>query len=137
VLRASINLGNAVLAAGTPRGPTGVTVDLAYDLFLTRSLATAEVVRGDEGVGTFAREGLDVGAGIRQSVTGWTEAHPGHRVLDPAFMQIRQAVATRRNHDAATIDFLHDVVEELKASGDVAASLVRSGRGDVPVAPLA
>ena len=29
VLRVSINLGNAVLAAGTPEEPTGVTVDLA------------------------------------------------------------------------------------------------------------
>jgi polar amino acid transport system substrate-binding protein len=28
-LRASINLGNAVLAGGTPEDPTGVTVDLA------------------------------------------------------------------------------------------------------------
>jgi polar amino acid transport system substrate-binding protein len=222
VLRVSINLGNAVLAAGTPEEPTGVTVDLAraiaarlglepqlacvdaarksvdalhtgvvdigflavepereaelaftapyaviegvyvvpaasqiqspegvdrhgvrvgvkrgsaYDLFLTRRLATAEVVRGDEGVEVFAEKGLEVGAGIRQSVTAWTGSHPGHRVLDPAFMQIRQAVATRRNHDAATIDFLRDLVEELKGSGFVAESLARAGRTDVTVAP--
>lgn len=31
-LRASINLGNPVLAQGTPEGPTGVTVDLAREL---------------------------------------------------------------------------------------------------------
>ena len=31
-LRASINLGNPVLAQGTPEDPTGVTVDLAREL---------------------------------------------------------------------------------------------------------
>src|SRR6185369_13227306 len=32
VLRASINLGNPVLAQGTPDAPTGVTVDIAREL---------------------------------------------------------------------------------------------------------
>ena len=83
----------------------------------------------------FVGEGLEVGAGICQPVTAWTESHPGHRVLDPAFMQICQAVATSRNRDAATTDFLHDLVEELKTSGFVAESLARTGRGEVTVAP--
>ena len=148
VLRASINLGNPVLAQGTPAAPSGVTVDIArevgarlgvpvelvcfdaarksfeamaagradlcflavdpareaevaftapyvviegvyvgarrlavvsvadvdrdgvrigvkhgsaYDLFLTRTLAHASVVRGDEGVDVFPAEGLEVG----------------------------------------------------------------------------
>jgi polar amino acid transport system substrate-binding protein len=107
----------------------------AYDLFLTRELATAEVVRGAEGVEVFADEGLEVGAGIRQPATAWAGSHPGHRVVEPAFMQIRQAVATRRHHDAATLDFLHEAVEDLKASGFVAESLARAGRSDVTVAP--
>ena len=222
VLRASINLGNAVLAAGTPEEPTGVTVDLAhavaarlrvearllcvdaarrsvealdagvvdigflaiepereaelaftapyaviegvyvvpedgpiaspadvdrhgvrvgvkrgsaYDLFLTRQLATAEVVRGREGVEVYAEEGLEVGAGIRQPATAWAKSHPGNEVLEPAFMEIRQAVATRRTHDAATIDFLHEVVEDLKESGFVAEALARAGHPEVTVAP--
>lgn len=148
-LRASVNLGNPVLAQGTPEAPSGITVDLAreigarlglpvellcfdaarksfeamadgradlcflavdparetevaftapyvviegvyavprdsglttvedvdvpgirigvkqgsaYDLFLSRSLAHATVVRGEEGVDTFRKEGLEVGA---------------------------------------------------------------------------
>jgi polar amino acid transport system substrate-binding protein len=112
----------------------GVKRGSAYDLFLTRQLSAAEVIRGDEGVVAFADQGLEVGAGIRQPVTSWAEAHPGHRVLEPAFMQIRQAVATRRDRDAATIDFLHSLVEELKASGFIAESLERAGRADVTVA---
>jgi polar amino acid transport system substrate-binding protein len=115
----------------------GVKRGSAYDLFLTRQLATAEVVRGDEGVEVFADAGLEVGAGIRQPATAWVGAHPGHRIVEPAFMQIRQAVATRRNHDAATLDFLRALVEELKASGFVAGSLARAGHTDVSVAPLA
>jgi polar amino acid transport system substrate-binding protein len=221
-LRASINLGNAVLAAGTPEDPSGVTVDIAreiaarlgveprlvcfdaarksfealhmgladigflaiepereaelaftapyaliegvyvvrddgpvaspahvdrhgmrvgvkrgsaYDLFLTRNLATAEVVRGDEGIEVFAEEGLEIGAGIRLPVTAWVASHSGHRVLEPAFMQIRQSVATTRDRDAASVDFLREVVEDLKASGFIADSFVRSGRADVNVAP--
>jgi len=78
ILRASINLGNPVLAQGTPTTPTGVTVDIArdsaitttaevdrervrigvkkgsaYDLFLSRTLQHASVVRADEGVDVF------------------------------------------------------------------------------------
>ena len=224
VLRAAINLGNPVLAAGTPEEPTGVTVDLAreiaarlgvparllcfdaarksyealhtrvadlgflaiepereaelaftapyvliegvyvapdgaaiaspadvdrhgvrvgvkrgsaYDLFLTRSLATAEVVRGDEGVEVYAAEHLEVSAGIRQPATAWVQSHPGHRVLEPAFMRIRQAVATTRDRQAVSIDFLRGVVDELKTSGFVAESLARAGHADVTVAPPA
>ena len=115
----------------------GVKRGSAYDLHLTRTLAAAEVVRGDEGVEAYADLGLEAGAGIRQPTLAWTGAHPGHRVLEPAFMQIRQAVATRRDRDAASVDFLRQVVEELKANGFVAASLARAGRADVTVAPPA
>ncbi|HEY2877194.1 transporter substrate-binding domain-containing protein [Nocardioides sp.] len=223
VLRASINLGNAVLAAGTPEDPSGVTVDLAreiavrlgveprficfdaarksfealqtgladigflaiepereaelaftapyavieavyvarddgpvespahvdrhgirvgvkrgsaYDLFLTRTLASAEVVRRDEGVEVFADEGLQVGAGIRLPVTSWVTSHPGHRVLEPAFMQIRQAVATTRDRDAAGIDFLRRTVRELIETGFVRTALAGSGQDpDLVAAP--
>jgi polar amino acid transport system substrate-binding protein len=115
----------------------GVKRGSAYDLFLTRQLATAEVVRGDEGVEVFADAGLEVGAGIRQPAAAWVGAHPGHRIVEPAFMQIRQAVAIRRNHNAATLDFLRALVEELKASGFVAGSLAQAGHTEVSVAALA
>src|SRR6478752_5111272 len=183
VLRASVNLGNPVLAQGTSEAPTGVTVDLArevadrlgvpvsyvcfgaarqsyeamatgaadicflaidpareaevaftepyvliegvfvvqgdsplrsvadvdtqgvrigvktgsaYDLHLSRTLERAQLVRGDEGVDVFVAEGLEVGAGIREPVTAFAESHGGLRVVDGAFMQIRQAVGTTR-----------------------------------------
>jgi polar amino acid transport system substrate-binding protein len=43
-------------------------------------------------------------------------------------------VATTRDRNAATIDFLRDVVEELKATGFVDDALDRAGRTDVTVA---
>jgi len=92
----------------------GVKKGSAYDLYLTRTLEHAELVRGDEGTAVYEAEGLEVGAGIRQPVTAWVEAHPGQRVVEPRFMEIRQAVATPHR----------EAVEELSA---LVAGLVDSG----------
>ena len=113
----------------------GVKQGSAYDLFLTRTLERATVVRGSEGVDVFAEQGLEVGAGIRQPVVRWASSRPDVRVVDERFMQIQQAVAVRRDRSPATVTWLHDLVEELKASGWVAASLAASGQGDATVAP--
>jgi polar amino acid transport system substrate-binding protein len=107
----------------------------AYDLHLTRTLSVAEVVRGDEGVDTFTDQGLEVGAGIRQPVTAWLGSHPGHRVVEPAFMPIRQAVAAARTHDVETVRFLRVTVEELIGSGFVRDALARAGHDPALVAP--
>src|SRR5690349_17292839 len=173
VLRAAINLGNPVLASGTPAAPGGVSVDLAreiaarlgvpaelhcftaaresfddlvagradiaflaveparaaevaftapyiliegvyavpadspittpagvdrpgirvgvkrgsaYDLFLTRTLRHATLVRTDEAVYEAADGGMDVAAGIRQPLTAFVDAHGGYRLLAGRFM---------------------------------------------------
>ena len=70
----------------------GVKEGSAYDLHLSRELRQAEVVRGSDGVTGFAEQGLEVGAGIRQPVQTWADERGGMRVLEPEFMQIRQAV---------------------------------------------
>lgn len=44
-------------------------------------------------------------------------------------------MATTRSRSSATITFLRDLVEELKASGFVADALQRPGRRDAEVAP--
>ncbi|MDV9187492.1 transporter substrate-binding domain-containing protein [Streptomyces sp. SR27] len=224
VLRASVNLGNPVLAQGTPATPSGITVDLAreigarlgvpvellcfdaarksfeamadgradlcflavdparetevaftapyvviegvyavprdsgltsvaevdapgvrigvkqgsaYDLFLSRSLAHATVVRGEEGVDTFRDEGLEVGAGIRQPMTSYAAAHPEVRLIEGRFMEIRQAVGTTVGRSPETVAFLRDTVEELKANGFVTDSLRRAGQDTGLLAPPA
>jgi polar amino acid transport system substrate-binding protein len=115
----------------------GVKKGSAYDLFLTRTLQHATVVRGAEGVDVFLAEGLEVGAGIRQPVTAFVAAHPDVRLVEERFMAIRQAVGTTKSRSPETVRFLRDLVEELKASGFVAESLRRAGQHDAAVVPPA
>jgi polar amino acid transport system substrate-binding protein len=115
----------------------GVKKGSAYDLFLTRTLALAEVVRGSEGTSVFAEEQLEVAAGIRQPVAEFVATHPGTRLLEPCFMEIQQAVGTTRSRSEEAVGYLHTFVEELKATGFVADALDRSGRRDATVAPPA
>jgi polar amino acid transport system substrate-binding protein len=204
VLRASINLGNPVLAHGTPDAPGGITVDIAgevakrlgvpvefvcfdaarksfeamksgqadicflaiepareadvaftapyiviegvyavpadsdirtvadvdrpgvrvgvkhgsaYDLFLTRTLQHASIVRGTDGVDVFRSDNLEVAAGIREPMTEFAGRNPDVRLISERFMQIRQAVGTARTRRPETIAFLRDLVDELKESG--------------------
>jgi len=106
----------------------GVKQGSAYDLYLTRTLQHAEVVRGADGTTVFEADGLEVAAGIRQPLTRYVAEHPGLRVVEPRFTEIRQAVATGRDRDPAAVAWLRDVVADLVADGFVAASLARSGQ---------
>jgi polar amino acid transport system substrate-binding protein len=220
-LRASINLGNPVLAQGTPTAPSGVTVDIArelasragvplelvcfdaarksyeamttgradicflaidperelevaftapyvviegvfavpqesvftttadvdrdgvrvgvkqgsaYDLFLSRTLQHASVVRAEEGVDVFRDLGLEVAAGIKQPMTEFVTNHPGFRLIEGRFMEIHQAVGTTRTRDPQTVRFLRETIEELKESGFVAEALQRANQPDATVA---
>jgi polar amino acid transport system substrate-binding protein len=224
VLRASINLGNPVLAQGTPEEPAGVTVDIArelarrlevplelvcfdaarksfealttgqadicflaieparadevaftapyviiegvvavrreselaevadvdrdgvrvgvkrgsaYDLYLTRTLQHATIVRGDEGVDVFLAEELEAAAGIRQPITQFVAEHPEVRLIDERFMEIRQAVGTTKTRHPDTVAYLHTLIEDLKATGFIAESLACSNQPDAAVAPPA
>lgn len=221
VLRASINLGNPVLAQGTPDAPAGITVDIArelakrldlplelvcfdaarksfealttgqadicflaieparaaevaftapyvviegvfavpqdsalttvaevdapgvrigvkqgsaYDLYLTRSLRHAELVRGAEGVDVFRAEGLEVAAGIRQPITQYVAEHPDLRLIDERFMQIQQALGTTKDKSTETVAYLTALIDELKTNGFVAASLIAAGQSPALVA---
>lgn len=58
----------------------------------------------------------------------YVTAHPGLRVLESPFMEIRQAVGTPRSRSAETVTYLGTFVESLKAEGFIAAALQRSGR---------
>jgi len=224
VLRAAINLGNPVLAQGTPAAPAGVTVDIArelaarlgvpvdlacfaaaresfeamargdadicflaveparaaqvaftapyvviegvyvvpagsgltapadldrdgvrigvnegsaYDLFLSRTLKKASLVRGDDGITLFREQGLEAAAGIRQVITAFVAENPEFRLVDQDFMQIRQALGTTLTRTPDTIRFLAAFIEDLKASGFIAAALQRAGQDAALVAPSA
>jgi polar amino acid transport system substrate-binding protein len=109
----------------------GVKEGSAYDLYLSRTISRATIVRGQDGTTVFAAEGLEVAAGIREPVTEFVASHPGLRLIDAAFMQIRQAVGVTRSKSPETVAYLTEVVADLKASGFIANSLRRSGRSGV------
>lgn len=106
----------------------GVKEGSAYDLHLSRTLEHASLERGPEGIDTYVDRALDVGAGIRQPMTAWVAAHPGHRILEPAFMQIRQAVAVPQDRSDGAVAWLRVLVDELVATGWVDAALTDAGQ---------
>jgi polar amino acid transport system substrate-binding protein len=114
----------------------GVKDGSAYDLFLTRTLRRATLVRGSEGTDVFVSGNLEAAAGVREPMTEFVAAHPEYRLIEGRFMEISQAVGTKKTKRAETIRFLRDLVEELKSSGFVADALRRSGQ-TAPVAPAA
>jgi polar amino acid transport system substrate-binding protein len=112
----------------------GVNVASAYDLFLSRSLKHATLVRGDSGIDLFVAQKLDAAAGVKQPMAAYAKQHPEVRLLDGRFMEIRQAMGTVKGREAGA-RYLHAFVEELKASGFVADALKRSHQPDAAVAP--
>jgi polar amino acid transport system substrate-binding protein len=108
-----------------------------YDLFLTRSLKHAQLVRAPtspEAPGLFLAQKLEAAAGIRQQLLQAARDHPGLRVMPGRFMVIEQAMALPKGHPLAA-RYLRDFVDEMKASGFVAHSLAESGHSDAAVAP--
>jgi polar amino acid transport system substrate-binding protein len=111
----------------------------AYDLYLTRELRHAEIVRAPSSqtvVDVFVEQGLEVAAGVRQQLQADVLRFAGMRLLPGSFMVIRQAmgIAIERGPTAAAV--LHRYVEEMKASGFIARSLVAHGVQGASVAPL-
>lgn len=104
----------------------GVREGSAYDLFLTRTLESAEIVRADEATDVFEKQGLEVVAGVRQPMQDYVAAS-GRRMLEPPFMEINQAVGLPRSVDPRALEAVSAFVEELKAQGFIADELARSG----------
>jgi len=111
----------------------------AYDLYLTRTLKRAQLVRAPTSpaaIELFVKEKLEVAAGVRQPLVQFAKTNPNVRVMDGRFMAIEQAMGTPKGRNAGA-DYLRVFIEEMKASGFVAAGLERSGQRDAAVAPPA
>jgi polar amino acid transport system substrate-binding protein len=124
----------AVADVDRPGVRIGVKRGSAYDLFLTRTLRHATVVRGSEGTTEFLTGNLEAAAGVREPMTDFVTSRTGFRLIAGRFMEIRQAVGTAASRRPETVAFLRALVEELKSTGFVADSLRRSGQ-TAPVAP--
>jgi len=99
----------------------------AYDLFLTRSLKAATLVRAEDSFDVFMRQGLEAVAGVKQGVARFVEASPVARMLPGRFMEIQQAMCLPKGRDAGAA-WLRAFVEEMKASGFVAQAIARAGQ---------
>jgi polar amino acid transport system substrate-binding protein len=109
----------------------------AYDLYLTRAIRQATLVRAPTSQAVtdlFVAERLDVAAGVKQQLEADARRVGGVRLLPGRFMVIEQALGVPKGRTAAQV-WLAGFVEEMKASGQVAAWLVRHGIEGAAVAP--
>jgi len=116
----------------------GIGLASVYDLYLTRMIKHAKLVRakvggGAAGIPVFLEQNLDVAAGVKQPFRDYVRDHSEMRLIPGAFQQIRQAMGTPKGRPAG-LAYLRDFVEDMKASGLVAEALKRSGQ-DADVAP--
>jgi polar amino acid transport system substrate-binding protein len=106
-----------------------VGLKTAYDLFLSRHLKLAELVRSTtskSAIEQFLNDSLDAAAGVRQPLHAVAAKQGGLRVMEEGFMVIRQASGVPRGRRAAHA-WLKAFIEEAKASGFVARALKESG----------
>ena len=112
----------------------------AYDLFLTRELKQAQIIRASSSqtvVSTFLDLGAEVAAGVRQSLAADAQQHPGLRLLKQGFMTIQQAMGLPKSRGAQASEYLTEFVEQLKVSGFIDDALQRHGVQGASVAPIA
>jgi polar amino acid transport system substrate-binding protein len=120
----------------------GVTVTVglgsAYDLYLSRELQHASIVRAPSSptvVETFVAQNIDVAAGVKQQLELDAQKHTALRLLPGRFMVIQQAMGTPKTRGEAAAKALHLFVEEMKATGFVAKALAEHKIEGASVAP--
>lgn len=105
-----------------------VSTGSAYDLFLSRELRHATIVRLPTSPGIvqgFLDQHLSVAAGIRQQLAKDAAMAGGMRLLDERFMMIRQAIGVLRAKGTDAALYMTEFIEQMKASGFVAAASPR------------
>jgi len=112
----------------------GVNKASAYDLFLTRTLKNAALVRSEDGAQLFIDQKLDAAGGVKQALQKFAAGRGDVRLMPERFMEIRQAMGCAKGKRAGAA-YLRGFIEEMKASGFVADALKRSGQDDAAVAP--
>jgi polar amino acid transport system substrate-binding protein len=120
-----------------PGSRIAVRAGSAYDLWLTRNLKHATLVRSDSADGPFNQfvaEDLDALAGLRPQLLSEVGKLPGAKILPGNFTAVQQAIGTLKSNIAAAA-FLREFVEEAKRSGFVAGLIERHKVVGLSVAP--
>ena len=110
----------------------------AYDLYLTRHLKHAELIRarGDDVFKRFLSDQLDAMAGLRPGLVKNQEKLPGSRILDGNFTAVQQAAGAPKGRPAGA-KYLREFIEDAKASGLVAKLIEKNNVRGLTVAAKA
>jgi polar amino acid transport system substrate-binding protein len=102
----------------------------AYDLFLTRHLKHATIIRAVSSqavIPDFLAQHIEIAAGVKQQLEADTKEVTGLRMLPERFMVINQAMGVPKTKGTAAAVYLRHFVEEMKAKGFVKDSMTRHG----------
>jgi len=97
----------------------------AYELYLSRTIKSAELVKdkgGDLCFKRFVDEKFDALAGLRPRLITDQTKLPGSRILDGSFTAVQQAAGVPKGR-ANAAKYLSAFIEEVKASGLVAKAI--------------
>ena len=96
----------------------------AYDLYLTRTLKHAQLIRAPtsaSAIEEFRAQGLEVAAGVKQPLLAFASTHPDVRVISGRFMAIQQAMGTPKGRENGA-RYLRQFIEEMNPTGFVTGS---------------
>ena len=91
----------------------------AYDLFLSRTVERATIVRApgmNASYDVFVAEKLNALAGIKPWLVMAAERMPGSRLLDGYFMTVQQSIGIPKGRESAA-KYLREFVQDVKTSG--------------------
>ena len=111
----------------------------AYDLYLSRTIKNAELVRAEgipASVKLFHDRKLDALAGLKPGLVAEAQKLPGARVLEGPFTAVQQSIGVPKKR-AAAAKHLRQFIEDAKRSGLVAELVEKHGVQGVNVAPPA
>jgi len=111
----------------------------AYELWLTRNIKDAELIRvkGADVAFQQLKEGkADALAGLRPRLVTDHEALSGSRILEGNFTAVQQAAGTPKGRPAA-FKYLKEFIEDIKATGLVAKTIEKNDVRGLTVAPKA
>jgi len=111
----------------------------AYDLYLSRTLKHAQLVRAEgiaASVKLFTDQKLEALAGLKPGLLADQQKIPGSRLLEGQFTAVQQSIGAPKKRSAAA-QYLREFVEDAKRSGLVAQLVEKHGVEGVNVAPPA
>ena len=111
-------------------------VNSAYDLYLSRNLKHATLIRANAIQGSydaFVKDKLEVLSGLKPRLLDDAKTLPGSRVLEGRFTVVQQSVGTPQGRPAAA-SYLGEFARDVKTSGFVAQAIARHKVRGVSVA---